>query len=420
MKITLSSSILKILLSLTLFFALASLGLPIIIDILLVILILILIRFNIISIITFNIFLLLMIVVGNKILIKNYNDSDSFYRAHEKFINERFIYEKNVNFKMNMPHGDIVALEYCDKSKKISQPREQVFLTDENGFRNNKFKIEEADIVLVGDSLITGTSNSQKNIPANILSNLTGLKVYTLSVIGGPQHYEHYLEEMIGKINANAKIFVFYSEGTDFEINYINNDKSFILWNGVKIPYLKYKIRFGYERLERNKDKVFIKKLKNFYKDNYFYKKIRPQSQRLTKKILANWTDTCPIDYKEINDIKIGFYYKPVQNEADIEAYIFKNEQILKRISKIIYLPSKYSVYGPLIDKDYVFFSKMYDHLKKEYEKNNIQTFNLTKDLQKTAKIYLDNKKLIFWKDDTHWNELGIKLAMQILNSKIN
>ena len=62
----------------------------------------------------------------------------------------------------------------------------------------------------------------------------------------------------------------------------------------------------------------------------------------------------------------------------------------------------------------------MYDHLKKEYEKNNIQTFNLTKDLQKTAKIYLDNKKLIFWKDDTHWNELGIKLAMQILNSEIN
>ena len=82
-------------------------------------------------------------------------------------------------------------------------------------------------------------------------------------------------------------------------------------------------------------------------------------------------------------------------------------------------MPSKYSVYGPLIDKDYIFFSKMYDHLKKEYEKNNIQTFNLTKDLQK-AKIYLDNKKLIFWKDDTHWNELGIKLAMQILNSEIN
>ena len=55
--------------------------------------------------------------------------------------------------------------------------------------------------------------------------------------------YEHYLEEMIEKINEKAKIFVFYSEGTDFEINYINNDKSFILWNGVKIPYFKYKIR---------------------------------------------------------------------------------------------------------------------------------------------------------------------------------
>ena len=55
-----------------------------------------------------------------------------------------------------------------------------------------------------------------------------------------------------------------------------------------------------------------------------------------------------------------------------------------------------------------------------EKENFNSETFNLTKELQKTAKIYLDDKKLIFWKDDTHWNELGIKLAMQILNSEIN
>ena len=113
-----------------------------------------------------------MIFIGNKFLIKNYDEKDNFYRAHERFITDDFIYKKNVNFKTNIPHGDIVALNYCDKSRNISQPREQTFLTDENGFRNNKFKIEEADIILVGDSFITGSSNSQEDIPANILSNL--------------------------------------------------------------------------------------------------------------------------------------------------------------------------------------------------------------------------------------------------------
>ena len=44
----------------------------------------------------------------------------------------------------------------------------------------------------------------------------------------------------------------------------------------------KYKIRFGYERLERNKDKFFINIL-NY--ENFFFKRIRPKSQRLFKKL---------------------------------------------------------------------------------------------------------------------------------------
>tara|TARA_A100001011_G_C14298159_1_gene839464 strand:- start:817 stop:1902 length:1086 start_codon:yes stop_codon:yes gene_type:complete len=361
-----------------------------------------------------------MIFIGNKFLIKNYDEKDNFYRAHERFITDDFIYKKNVNFKTNIPHGDIVALNYCDKSRNISQPREQTFLTDENGFRNNKFKIEEADIILVGDSFITGSSNSQEDIPANILSNLSGLKVYTISVIHGPELFEKNLEDMINKINKKAKIFVFYTEGTDFKLDYINDDKSVIYWNGVKITYLKYKIRFGYERLERNKDKIFIKKFKNLYEKNYFYKKIRPKSQRLTRYILAKWTNTCPIEYKNIKGLELGFYYKPAQSNMNVNAYIFKNKEILERINKIIYIPTKYSVYGPLIDEKYVFFSGMYDLLKNEYGKYDIDTINLTSVLQKSAQMNLKNDKLIFWQDDTHWNKLGIKSAMQALISEIN
>ena len=74
-----------------------------------------------------------------------------------------------------MPHGDIVALEYCNTNINIAQPRQQEFITDNLGFRNNKYKIEEADILLVGDSQITGTSNTQEFIPANVLSKISNL-----------------------------------------------------------------------------------------------------------------------------------------------------------------------------------------------------------------------------------------------------
>ena len=66
------------------------------------------------------------------------------------------------------------------------------------------------------------------------------------------------------------------------------------------------------------------------------------------------------------------------------------------------------------------FFSGMYDLLKNEYGKYDIDTINLTSVLQKSAQMNLKNDKLIFWQDDTHWNKLGIKSAMQALISEIN
>ena len=62
----------------------------------------------------------------------------------------------------------------------------------------------------------------------------------------------------------------------------------------------------------------------------------------------------------------------------------------------------------------------MYEYIESEYKKNNIETINFTSSLQKAAKDNLENGKLIFWKDDTHWNKLGIKSAMQILREEIN
>ena len=58
----------------------------------------------------------------------------------------------------------------------IKEPRAQEFITDSYGIRNNKTKIEDAEIILVGDSLITGTGITQKHIPSNVLNEISGKK----------------------------------------------------------------------------------------------------------------------------------------------------------------------------------------------------------------------------------------------------
>ena len=75
-----------------------------------------------------------------------------------------------------MPYGDIIANATCKIDKSIIEPRIQKFITDKYGFRNDNVKIEDAEIILVGDSFIAGTSNSQENIPANILKKISGKK----------------------------------------------------------------------------------------------------------------------------------------------------------------------------------------------------------------------------------------------------
>ena len=60
----------------------------------------------------------------------------------------------NISNEMLMPYGDIIPNATCGIEESIIEPRTQKFITDKNGFRNDKVEIEDAEIVLVGDSFI--------------------------------------------------------------------------------------------------------------------------------------------------------------------------------------------------------------------------------------------------------------------------
>lgn len=410
--------IVNIFLSISLFLFISSYGLPIIVDLALLLTIFFFIRFNYFyNLIIINFLLIILTILLNTFMIKNLKEEDLFYRAHEKFIDKDAIYQKNISSEMPMPYGDIIPNATCEIEESIIEPRIQKFITDKNGFRNDKVEIEDAEIVLVGDSFIAGSSNSQENIPANILGKLSGKKVSAITVIQGPDFYKMHMEKNLNKLGKDTQILLFYFAGNDFNYQF-KKDKKYIYHDGAPIPYLKYKIRFGYQRLERNKDKVFIKILSNIYEKNFFYKKIRPKSQRLTKKILARWTKNCSVEYHKINNTKIGFYYNSPKNFTNVSTKIITNQKILNKIKKIYYIPTKIQIYSKYINNEKI-NKDDYEYLKLNYEKLGIEVEDLTNILILSAEKHLKQNKFIYWKDDTHWNELGIISAMKYISNDL-
>ncbi len=408
--------ILKFLLSILLFFLLASFGLPVLLDLIITLIIIFLVRFNLYSLIILNFSILIFSILANTLLInKIYEEENTFYRSHDKFYYKNGIYKKNINSQMMMPHGDILAVDYCDnfREKDVKEPRFQKFITDENGYRNNDSKIGDAQIILVGDSFIAATASTQAHTPSNILQQITNKNTYALTVIADPKHYELNLINHMDKINPKAKIFLFYFAGNDFEYGMQNGDiKSFTI---KQFSNFRYDIRLKYESLERTKDRWFIKRWDFIYNRNYFYKKIRPKSQRYFKKTLARWTSTCPVIYHQINNQDIGFYYQPLKNYNNVTTHIIKDPKILEKIKAIFFIPIKYNVYSKFIHNEEL-DKNDFEFLKKNYSKLGVDVVDLTEFLRSSAEKYKKEGKFIYWRDDTHWNLNGINEVMEYIS----
>ena len=69
----------------------------------------------------------------------------------------------------------------------------------------------------MGTIVITAIGNTQNHLPANVLSEISGKKVASLTYGGlNPAEYEFIIKKFLSIIRKDAKIFVFYFSGNDF------------------------------------------------------------------------------------------------------------------------------------------------------------------------------------------------------------
>ena len=135
-----------------------------------------------------------------------------YYRGHEKFYENRISYKKNINETIIMEHGELPVLDVCNnfKSQIKTQKRKQVFITDDYGYRNSKINLKNADLIVVGDSLISGGSASDEDILSFQLNKFSKYKTVNLAMGGiDPKDYEVILQKHLPLIKNESKYFYF-------------------------------------------------------------------------------------------------------------------------------------------------------------------------------------------------------------------
>lgn len=399
-------------------FSITHLSLPFFADILLAIIIFIILKKKKLIICTG------IIIIVSSFLLSAFwglkRSEEIYYRPHERYnLPSDKKYIKNINDTFHMPYGDIYYMGSEDNIlnlDKIKQQRKIIFKTDKYGYRNNQ-KLEDAEIILVGDSFIVGNGNSQENLPSNILSKKINKTVANIAYPENPKGYEMMVLENLKVINDRAKIFIFYFEGNDFynikAIDFKDKKKSNLYIIGKKTWS-------HYKKIENLKT-IYLTKI--YPKDQIFFKLIRIKTEKInyniSKKILKLLKLKNDINKKNVtlinlNGSYLGFFNRYIEEtkSENLITHIIENPKILNKIGGIIFIPSKYRVYSDILN-DYNKNNSGLNFLLKNYSKKNISVLDLTPAMQKSAKENLPINKYLYWKDDTHWNKLGIEVAME-------
>jgi len=312
---------------------------------------------------------------------------------------KHFLYGiRNIDFIKNYSNGDLSSLdkEFKEKYNNLNN-KEIKIVTDNFGFRN-EIKPDDADYILIGDSFLHQTNITQKNILNYILNKDNKIRTYNAGL--SSTDISHYLETIKffkEKMKLkNKKYIMLIFQGNDF-LSYRSNDNNNYhkyINNYFLHSYFKFKTFFNFY----NTFKYFSYSLKNNDKD---FKKVYEHS---------------------INDQDVLFKFDYIYNEnnkvASIDSVFKGYEKYLPDL--IILIPTKYQVYCNFIKNASCNDTKHFSHLANSPMLTKINILDSTKFFKKKSEIFINlNNKLLYENDDTHLNELGIKVFSDFIYSNL-
>jgi len=313
----------------------------------------------------------------------------TFYRPHEKFQSSPN-YRPNVDAWFDMPHGDLLALDFMAPAG-IKEPRRVRFKTDRFGYRND-LDYHGQKIVLVGDSFLVGNGSDQAEILPNVLRREFGLDAYAAAYPGHPSDYCRRIKELLNIVDDGVLFFVFVFEGNDFETPRRHSDAP-----------------DSYDRF-----KVTVIKFLGLEYPRFLFNLARQAGFVLHRPGLQ------PVEVHRVGKKEVGFYGNYIEAALAARPRLKMKPgdcpaEVMARLKAVFFIPTKYRVYFGLLS------NKLgrrlpepppgYLETKKFFAAYSVPVIDLTPALRQKAQELLNQDRYVFWRDDTHWNGRGMKAA---------
>lgn len=310
-----------------------------------------------------------------------------YYRPHEfmKSSDPEFgeIYKPNSQISMNALFGDIEAMEKVG----IQEAHEIAYRTDSLGFRNPSDYRAEQKFVFVGDSFVAGANDTQDCLLTEWLRREHKLDTYNL---GFPGDLNDYVNRAMAFRKAKGNDFrmaLFIFEGNDFR------------------PFTHRPIA----------KPILIERYYGIFKDSSLWRYTRSLYLRGVKK-KDGYAATAP-QVREIGGNPIAFYSQnqAIANnpntlqESDLR-FIQAFEALKPNLIQIFFIPVKYRVYAPWLSRQAT-PNEQWNYLARAAQQAGIPAFDLTPALTAEAARLLPQGQYVYWRDDTHWNCNGMRIA---------
>jgi hypothetical protein len=325
-------------------------------------------------------------------------DERIYYRPDEKYssfdyADNHHVYDADVRTEMPMLHGDLGAMANLD----FAQPRRVRFDTDAEGFRNER-NYHGQRYVLVGDSFVAGTDNTQPDVLYAQLLSTYGIDTYSRGYPGNLADYAAYIRSFQRRHGDNFRVLLFLFEGNDFDESRGRPTSAIARWGR------RYYSLFS--------DFSTYRVTMTLYK-RYLRGKLSGRSRKGD-----------PVEVDEITGKKIAFYrhYVEVTRRVrldDVEGFERTLASIRPHLARVYFIPTKYRVYAAHLPGAGALPNAQWDYLSGLCQKYALRCTDLTAPLVQAADASLKNGELIWWQDDTHWNRAGIAVAARIVASDL-
>ena len=313
-------------------------------------------------------------------------------------------YDANVRYAGTI-YGDLAVMLGQPEYREIRAVR---FVTDEAGFRNEPgARSQRNRLILLGDSFGAGSGGTQESMLSSILNTRYQVTNYNLSM-GGASPWQEFvtLKQEFSNINLapGAGILWLLFSGNDLEdlksANFDVRHNGFFKRTAIMLTTLYHRSPIR-QLLQTRKDRRHLVAVERSGRvPLLFFVPYLERVGRTKAQVIAH------PGYLRLHDA--------------VEAMTAFCDSHRLRLY-IVLIPSKEEVYSWVADSpsravEPMAMSGLAQVLQEWAKAKEIPFLDLGPDFEQAAQRELRaNARLLYWRDDTHWNEAGQQLAAQLI-----